>query len=195
MINFRRVLIALVCLSFVCMNAQSAQNKAYRNFWQPTFHKARLAYCTLDGKSCGKAVANRYCQMLGYDLASENIIAYNLGLTHYLSTNAVCKGWRCNGFMTIGCVTSLTHQPPKAYAYSKKRFAKPRFNQFRIDWCYARNKGCGSRAANSFCSRLGYMKAVSFIKETKIAATKTIGSQELCFGNACSGFETIVCSR
>ena len=59
------------------------QNKAFRNFWHPTYHGERLDYCTVDGKECGKAVANRYCQMLGYDYSSQNVIAYNIGLTNY----------------------------------------------------------------------------------------------------------------
>ncbi|KTC80012.1 hypothetical protein Lche_2032 [Legionella cherrii] len=197
MINFRYVmfLVFLFCSFSSHSNTNGKHNKAFRNFWHPTFLGERLDYCTVDGKECGKIVADRYCQMLGYDYSSDNEIAYNIGLTHYLSTGESCKGWRCNGFMTIACVTNLSHTPPKPYHYREKRFAVPRFNDYRVDWCYDQKQGCGSRAANSFCSRMGFLQAKYFVKETQVSATKTIGSQELCFGNQCNAFKLIVCYR
>lgn len=187
-------------ISFICsLCAYSAvaekQNEAFRSFWHPTYHGGRLDYCTLDGKECGKAVADRYCQMLGYDYANQSKIAYNIGLTHYISSKARCKGWHCNGFMTIRCVTNLSHTPPRPYHYREKRYVDPRFNHYRVDWCYDRNHGCGLKAANSFCSRMGFMQAKQFVKETQVGATQTIGSQELCFGNQCNAFKVIICYR
>lgn len=197
MSNFRyfMFLVFLFCSFLSHSNANEKHNKAFRNFWHPTYLGERLDYCTVDGKECGKIVADRYCQMLGYDYSSDNEIAYNIGLTHYLSTSSTCKGWRCNGFMTIVCATGLAHIPPKPYHYREKSFADPRFNDYRVDWCYDQKQGCGSRAANSFCSRMGYIQAKHFVKETQVSATKTIGSQELCFGNKCNAFKLIVCYR
>ncbi len=197
MIDFRYFMfLVFLCCSFSSHSSTiEKHNKAFRNFWHPTFLGERLDYCTVDGKECGKTVADRYCQMLGYDYSSDNEIAYNIGLTHYLSTSERCKGWRCNGFMTIVCATGLSHTPPKPYHYREKRFADPRFNDYRVDWCYDQKQGCGSRAANSFCSRMGFMQAKHFVKETQVSATKTMGSQELCFGNQCNAFKLIVCYR
>lgn len=197
MINFRSLMtfVFLLCAVLGQLNASNKQNKAFRSFWHPTFQGERLDFCSFDGKECGKAVANKYCQMLGYDYASQNVIAYNVGLTNFLATRAQCKGWRCNGFLTIDCATGLSHVPPKPYHYREKRFAYPRFNDYRVDWCYDQHNGCGSRAANSFCSRMGFLQAKHFVKEAQISATKTIGSQELCFGNQCNAFKMIVCYR
>lgn len=197
MSNFRIFFIFIFLFCFFGGTTQAAtnQNKAFRSFWHPTFLGERLDYCTIDGKDCGKSVADRYCQILGYDYASQNVIAHNVGLTNYLATRARCTGWRCNGFMTISCAMGLSHKPPKPYHYREKRFVFPRYNEYRIDWCYDRNKGCGQRAANSFCSRLGFIQAKRFVKQTQITATKTIGSQELCFGNQCNAFKMIICSR
>lgn len=197
MINFRclMVFIFMLCSLNGQLSAADKHNKAFRSFWHPTFLGERLDYCSLDGKECGKAIANRYCQMLGYDYASQNVIAHNVGLTNYLATNARCTGWRCNGFMTIACTTGISHNPPKPYHYREQKFVNPRFNDYRIDWCYNRNKGCGARAANSFCSRIGFMQAKHFVKESHVSATKTINSQELCFGNECNAFKNIVCFR
>lgn len=197
MITFRSLIIFILLLGGFITNlhASPVQNKAFKSFWHPKFLGERLSYCSLDGTACGKDVANQYCRMLGYDHATQNIIAYNLGLTNYISSRAQCTGWRCNGFMLIDCVTGLSHKPPKPYHYSEKRFAYPRYSDYRIDWCYNQHKGCGMRAAHSFCNRMGYIKAKRFSKETNISATKTIGSQELCFGNQCNAFKMIVCSR
>lgn len=197
MINFRSVLILIVCCFsyFGQLNASDKQNKAYRNFWHPTFLGERLDYCTFDGRECGKAVANRYCQTLGYEYSTQNVIAHNVGLTKYLDSRAACTGWRCNGFMTIACATGLSHVPPKPYHYREKRFAVPRYNDYRIDWCYDQNHGCGLKAANSFCNRMGFIQAKRFVKETQVSATKAIGSQQLCFGNECNAFKMIVCYR
>lgn len=189
------VFVFLLCSFSSYLNATQVQNRAFRNFWHPTYNGERLDYCTLDGKECGKIVANRYCRMLGYDYASQHVIAHNIGLTHYISSRARCKGWTCNGFMTIGCTTGLAHTPPRPYHYREKKFVDPRFNNYRVDWCYDQKHGCGSRAANSFCSRMGFMQAKHFVKETQVGATKTIGSQKLCFGTQCSAFKIIVCYR
>lgn len=197
MIYLRNLLwiLSVSCCVIGQLNAFERPAKAYRDFWHPKYIGERLAYCTLDGKQCGKPVADRYCQLLGYDYSSQNVIAYNVGLTHFLSTRAECKGWKCNGFMTIGCEIGLSHTPPKSYYYREKLFVYPHFNNYRVDWCYDQHKGCGAKAANSFCSRLGYMQAKRFIKEGRVSATQSIGSQELCFGNECNGFREIVCSR
>lgn len=197
MINFRSFVPFIFLLCALCDQACAAdmKNIAFRTIWHPTFIGERLDYCTYDGSECGKQVANRYCQTLGYDYSSQNVIAYNVGLTNFFGTRAQCKGWRCNGFMMITCKTSLSHSPPKPYHYREKRFAEPRYNDYRIDWCYDKNKGCGERAANSFCTHMGYLRAKHFSKETQVAATKAIGSQELCFGNLCNAFKMIVCYR
>ncbi len=188
--------IFLSTCSFVShSNSTEQQNKVFRSFWHPTYQGKRLDYCTLDGKACGKVVANRYCRMLGYDYSSQSVIAYHIDLTQHISSSASCKGWQCNGFMNIICVSQFSHRPPKPYHYREKQFVDPQFNQYRVDWCYDQKGGCGRRAANSFCSHVGFMKAKQFTKETHVGITQTIGSQELCFGKQCDGFKTIVCYR
>ncbi len=197
MINFRYLMLFcfLLCSFSIHSASTERQNKAFRNFWHPTYNGGRLDYCTIDEEKCGKAVANRYCRMQGYDYSSQHVIAHNIGLTHYISSHARCKGWSCNGFMTIGCVNNLSHTPPKSYHYREKRFVDPRFNHYRVDWCYNKKSDCGMRVANSFCSRMGFIKAKRIVKETQVSATQTIGSQELCFGNQCNAFKVIVCYR
>lgn len=167
----------------------------YRNYWMPTFHGKRLAYCLFGEQKCGAEVANQYCRIMGYASANLAIIDNNVGLTSYLNSSLDCKGWRCNGFKTIRCVATMRHQPPRPWHYSKRRFVFPRFNQYRVDWCYDGKKGCGRRAAFSFCRRLGYLQTAGYAIQKNISATKAIGNQKLCFGPECKAFEYILCSR
>ncbi|MFT4059984.1 MAG: hypothetical protein QM652_10600 [Legionella sp.] len=197
MISFRYlvIFIFLLCTFSIHANSSNQQNKTFRSFWHPKYHGERLAYCTPDGKKCGKAIANHYCKMMGYQHVHQQVIAHNVGLTNYISTRARCKGWQCDGFMTISCITTLPHMPPKPYHYREQNFPDPRFNHYRVAWCYNRKQDCGSPAANAFCRHLGFMNAKHFVKENQVGATRTIGSEELCFGNECQAFKIIVCYR
>jgi hypothetical protein len=167
----------------------------HRSYWQPYYHGQRLNYCTLDGNECGLAVATQYCKMMGYLHADHQIIANNVGLTNYILTPAHCSGWRCNGFKTIRCVGKMSHIPPKSYYYRLRRFVFPRYNHYRIDWCYDGTHYCGKRSALSFCRRMGYMQARSFTIQKHVAATQAIGNQKLCFGQHCDAFSEITCYR
>lgn len=188
-------LVLLLSLTLVSQANSENQQDFSRNFWSPTYNIQRLSYCSLGGKECGLAVANRYCKMMGYERATEEIIDYNVGLTNYLLTRAQCKGWSCNGFMLITCARSVSHTPPENYYYRSQRFVFPRFGHYRVDWCYENGKGCGHRAAYSFCRRMGYKRDQSYKKEENIGATKAIGNRRLCFGKGCRGFSSVTCYR
>lgn len=170
------------------------ENVEYRNYWQPTYHGERLAYCNVQGQ-CGMDVANCYCQLMGYQRADQQVIADNVGLTHFISSPMRCRGWRCNGFKTIRCMSVVNHIPPKAAYYSLRSYTAPRYNHYRVDWCYDGKKDCGRRAAHSFCRRLGYVGQKGFVIEEAVAATQAIGNQKLCFGPSCKGYKEITCYR
>lgn len=196
--TFTRHFLAIVLMAISLIgqaNVKHLEHKFYRNFWSPTYHIQRLNYCSLDGKECGLAIANKYCQTLGYEKADEAIIDYNVGLTHYFMSSAKCKGWGCNGFTLITCVGKFSDHLAKNYYYRAQRFVFPRFDHYRIDWCYKNGQGCGQRAAYSFCRRMGYMNAQYYKKQEHVAATKALGNKKLCFGENCSGFSSITCYR
>ncbi len=207
MINFR--LFIIVPLIAILLSGQSyaggdpiyshsskgQQQVAFRNFWHPMYLGQRLDYCCLGENACGKTVADRYCKLMGYEYSNQQIKANNVGLTHYLGTHARCKGWGCNGFMTIVCAKKTSHTPPKSYHYRKKRFAYPRYNHYRVDWCYKDEQGCGGTTALSFCRRMGFMFAKGFAQDKAVHASRTLGNKKLCFGPDCKGFKYIICSR
>lgn len=177
------------------VSADNHQQDIYRSFWNPTYHGQRVDYCAVGQKDCGAPVANRYCQIMGYEKALRQIIDYNVGLTHYLDTKVRCRGWTCSGFKLIHCVAKIIHQPAKSYYYRSQAFVFPRYNHYRVDWCYGNGHGCGHHAAHSFCRRMGFARAEGFKQQKHVLATRAIGDQKLCFGQECIGFSKIICFR
>ncbi len=167
----------------------------YRDFFYPLYHGEPLSYCTEDQKNCGFQLASKYCAEMGYDRASRIMIDHNVGVTRYPKTKLQCQGWRCDGFKLITCEASLKKTPIPDYYYRLKDFMLPRVDNYRIDWCYKTHRGCGRRAANAFCRYQGYARAQSYEKAPDALATRTIGSDELCFGHTCVGFSRITCYR
>ena len=109
--------VALLCgmafFSSSLINAAAIKSAIYRDFWHPCYHGARLGYCTLDNKTCGMAVARKYCKMMGYQGADQEMIAPHVGLTHLLGDKITCKGWTCDGFKMIRCFNvRLRPYPP-----------------------------------------------------------------------------------
>lgn len=197
--KFSRLIIGLVgiLISFTVFAVKPLppDEVAHQDFWNPTYHIQRLNYCLIDGKTCGLPVAKCFCKLLGFYDAAEAKIANNVGYTNFLNTSASCKGWKCHGFKVIRCIHRIKHHPAASYYYRLKKFPLPRFANYRIDWCLKKNQHCGKPAANSFCKRLGYMHAQSYKKQSLVFATKTLGSQALCFGSQCTGFREIICYR
>lgn len=196
---FRRHILLVVLLPMLCLShysyAETTKNDAYRDFWYPLYHGMRLSYCSEDHKECGLELASKYCRLMGYDKASEERIEHNVGLTRYPASTNQCKGWRCDGFTFISCQEKLKKAEPPVYAYRSNDFALPRYKNYRVNWCYKDDKGCGSRAANAFCRHQGYRRATAYEKQANLPATQTVGDQELCFGKACDGFSHITCYR
>lgn len=193
---FCRMLICALALLMINNScAADRSTKFYRNFWLPTYHGERLNYCTVENKECGKPVATRYCRMMGYSYSDHYVIDYNVGLTNYIAIGAVCKGWLCNGFKTIRCVSHLRHKPPRPYHYRLRKYVYPYFDLYRVAWCYDGRRGCGRLAAFSFCRRMGYLTTRRFAIEESVAATKAVGNQKLCFGRTCNAFKYITCYR
>lgn len=193
---FGRSGIFITMMVLLCSVSLAKQNETFhRSFQQPHFHGKRLNYCFMDGKTCGLDVATRYCKIMGYTKADQQIIANNVGLTNYLDVQGKCTGWRCNGFKMIRCTAKISHTPPKTWHYRYRRFVYPRYNHYRVDWCYDGARHCGKKVAKSFCRRLGYMDAKRFSIERRVAATQAIGNQKLCFGNGCNAFSEITCYR
>lgn len=186
--------LALAILGISVAYAKPSSAVYRHDFWLPQFHHQRVSYCLSDKHICGKGVADRYCQAMGYERAQRSTIAHNIGMASYLDKKGCCRGWHCAGFKLIRCEASAEHKPKRNYYYRYKKFVVPRFHHYRIDWCYQDSKHCGKPAAQSFCRHMGYEKAKEYQPEEHLAATQALGNQKLCFGD-CKGFSSIICYR
>ena len=184
----------LAMLGISLAHAGSNSPTYAHDFWLPQYHGQRLSYCLSDTQSCGKSVADHYCQDLGYEQAQRATLDHNVGVTRYLDKDTCCRGWHCAGFKLIRCNASARHLPKRNYYYRYKKFVLPRLHHFRIDSCYQDGKLCGKRAALAFCRHMGYEKVTQYQLEGHLAATRSLGNQKLCFGD-CSGFDSITCFR
>lgn len=197
MITVLRI-ISIISSVWVLINPGFAQTNSsaasYHDYWLPQFQQHRLSYCLSDRHNCGKTVADRYCRNLGYERAQTIKIDHNVGLTSYFDKKTCCRGWHCAGFKLIRCELPIRNQVPRQYHYRYKKYVLPRFHQHRVAWCYQDQQYCGKRAASAFCRHMGYAKATKFQIETHLAATQSLGNQQLCFGD-CNGFSAITCFR
>jgi tetratricopeptide (TPR) repeat protein len=75
---------------------------------------------------------------------------------------------------------------------------KPRYGNFRLDWCRYWGHSCGKPAADEFCRRHGFAGATSFAQAPRIGMqdpTSVIGTGETCDKSFCNGFANITCGH
>lgn len=189
------IVLLSIFLPFGIAYANADANTFYRTFWSPLHEGQPLDYCAAGGNPCGRKVAKHFCQLMGYQDVDRHVKALNVGLTHRLGAPEECKGWQCNGFMLIRCKAKIVYNSPPSYTYRTQRFVYPRYDNYRVAWCYSKEKQCGHRPAFSFCRRMGYAREQKFEREKAVPATRALGSHELCFGGACDAFKSITCER
>lgn len=197
--TFNRILsiftLALILFNPLLIQASTGQ-LAHRDFWRPIYNVQRLDYCLADGKTCGMPVANRFCKLMGFERADQELIEYNVGRSNFLQKiNLDCRGCKCNGFKVIRCVNAIRHKSVPLYYYRERKFILPHSHHCLIDWCLSKNKQCGKPVADSFCKRHGYIRAKSYKKKSHVPSTRTLGSEELCQGLECNGIEELTCYR
>ncbi len=78
------------------------------------------------------------------------------------------------------------------------RFDAPAWRGHRIDVCASWGKDCGPAAAQLFCQRMGYDRALHFERAENIGAetpTRTLLDGKTCADAGCDGFASITCGR
>jgi hypothetical protein len=86
----------------------------------------------------------------------------------------------------------------KRMTLSKRLFELPAIDGKRVDFCLHWGSDCGQPAADAFCQKSGYAKAVDFQEASNIGAqapTLVLGDGKLCSYASCDGFAAIRCSR
>ncbi len=191
----RKRLAFLVTLSLMMAQAAYA-NRYFRTFWAPTFQGEPLNFCTDRYRACGKKPAELFCQKMGYDHVARYLKASDVGFARDIQSNLICHHALCDSYKMIKCMAGKIENNNYYTYYAKKRkFYKPRYHGYRVAWCYSQGRGCGRKAAYSFCRRLGYMGASRYQRDLAIGISQAIGTEERCFGGHCKGFKYIICRR
>ena len=179
----------LIGLGLGLCTAQAADE----TFTKPTYKGNRLAWCKDWGSGCGKGAANAYCASLGLGDVTDFKIDEDIGRkspTRMIGNNQTCNKPYCDGFKFISC--SRKSSPGK----DKQTFDKPKWKDYRLDWCVKPGAGCGKDAADMFCKANGFTKATDFSPAMKIGVqspTRMIGTNAICNTVICNGFQSIAC--
>ncbi len=91
------------------------------------------------------------------------------------------------------CISGIKH----AYSNNTKTFRYPTINGYRLDWCRLWAQDCGQGAADAFCRKIGFTRAIAFEEDYDIGArspTYVIGSGKICNQSFCDGFKYITCT-
>ena len=87
---------------------------------------------------------------------------------------------------------------PSPQTLPKATIDKPRYGDYRLDWCRYWARDCGKPAADEFCRRHGFSESASFAQDLRIGKndpTTVIGSGQICHQRTCNGFATITCRK
>lgn len=96
-------------------------------------------------------------------------------------------------FAPILAALAWTVQPAVA---QDRTYAKPMYQDLRLDFCLQWGQNCGQPAADAFCQRRRFTGAKQFRAERvgPARATRLIGTGQVCANQAyCTGFDFITC--
>jgi hypothetical protein len=113
--------------------------------------------------------------------------------------------WRVARPSDLVCVTPATRDQT-AYDNSQaknrlaindsKTYEKPRWFDYRLDWCLNFGSGCGRPAADNFCMRRRWTGALDFAAAPNIGSsepTMVSSNNQVCDQSNCTGFQYITC--
>jgi len=76
-------------------------------------------------------------------------------------------------------------------------YLAPKQGKVWLAYCYEPGKGCGEKAANTWCKDKGFKSAkhweVQHQDKGKVRATRYIGSDGTCKSHGCDAFSSITC--
>jgi hypothetical protein len=164
----------------------SADNKLYR---QPRWLDQRLDWCLNWGTDCGRPAALAFCQRRRF----EDVVAFSPEVvgksqpTRLIGSNQVCSGFdNCTAFASITCTRPIP---------ANRVDANPKWKGNRLDVCLQWGTNCGKPAADAYCRTKGFSEAFSFFQDLVPGdvPTRLIGTDEICTGSGCRGFQQIIC--
>lgn len=87
---------------------------------------------------------------------------------------------------------------PSPETTSRLIVRKPRYGDYRLDWCRYWAHRCGKPAADEFCRRHGFAESASFAQDPRAGQnepTMVISTGALCTDRSCNEFATNTCRK
>lgn len=180
----RQILTLLILVAF-----QPTLTLADVGYSHPKYRGYALDWCRIFEHGCGQAAANAFCQLKGHEKATHFVKWNNPGVkTMTIGQNSICNPayHRCDSFQSIRCKTTT------------RTFVNPSHHGFLLDYCKTFAHQCGQPAANAYCKRRGYTKAIYYTKASSGSRqTMTIGENSICDPrfHRCDTFHSIKCKK
>ena len=186
----RTALVLCAGLSFFSQPAR-AQDKTFQ---QPRIDDVRLDWCwSWKVKDCGKRVAESFCARRHYSEAKDFRQEKAGGHTRFIGSTESCDDAGCVGFAYITCSGPISGDA------RFKEFPNPPSpgGKFRLDRCREWGVNCGAPVAEAFCKRNGFATYKYFRTDSQEGSgpTQLIGTNQICNGRFCRGFQIIVCQK
>ena len=101
-----KMMLKTVVPLFLSMLLASGAQASTRSFFSPTEEGHRIGACLSDGSTCGKPVADQFCQKAGF---AESILFAREAVTsaRQIDNGKFCEGETCQAFTRIKCYQPL----------------------------------------------------------------------------------------
>jgi hypothetical protein len=103
-----------------------------------------------------------------------------------------------SSFAKALCLFSLLIVGMAQTAWAQRRYNRPQYRGYGLDWCYVFTNQCGQPAADAFCHLNGQGPATNWAKWSSPGfSTMTIGQNSVCdpASHVCDSFSFIECQN
>ncbi|HKQ94899.1 MAG TPA: hypothetical protein VJS40_04775 [Aestuariivirgaceae bacterium] len=171
-----RHLLPSLAIAFVSIAAAAPADAAARNYSDPTYLGDKIHSCLANTGICGKAAADQFCKLEGFDSALTFKLEHNparINTARVLDSGEVLHSPNALPFLSVKCWRP--NDQPTAVIFGStgvKQLAVPRTCDITAD--------CRKQAADSFCTAKGYsLGATGYDVEPDDAAFASISCAAL----------------
>lgn len=164
----------------------AAEDKTYN---APRYFDDRLDWCLTWGTNCGKPAAVAWCNRRQFTdvVVFRAEVVGKSARTRLIGSNQVCSGQDfCTAFAYITCTGLIDRN---------RVFVNPVWKGYRLDVCLQWGTNCGKPVADAFCKTKGFSQSFHDVGDAApgYAATRLIGTDQVCDKPFCRGFQRIIC--
>ena len=109
-----------------------------------------------------------------------------------LKTKSRCKPGRNFIFSSIVILMAILFLSTPVSA-AEARYKNPKVGKYALDYCKKWGKECGKPAANAYCRKKGYRRALRYGVKKNTPPTKVISSGQVCKAPGCDRIDYVVC--